>query len=164
MGTCSSVATPKVCTSKHPIYSSDIPNDRVVPFFGEKGIPLLRILTDHGTEYCWIPTIHEYQLFLALDDIDHTRTKAKSHQTNGFRERFHKTVHYGFYIRRKIYPTLEELQKDLDAWIKRYNTQRTHQGKMCPGRTPMDTFTDNMSLAKKRMVGYMVDEQLTATI
>ena len=110
---------------------------------------------------------HEYQLFLALNDIDHTRTKAKHPQTNGICERFHKTVQDEFYsiaFRRKIYLTLEELQKDLDTWMERYNTQRTHQGKRCLGRTPMDMYTDNMLLAKRKIVGYMMDEQLTAAI
>jgi len=165
--TYSSVAMAKVYTSKHPINSADFLNDRVIPFFDEKGIPLLRILTDRGTEYCGNPTTHEYQLFLALNDIEHTRTKAKSPQTNGICERFHKTIQDEFYsiaFRRKIYLTLEELQKDLDTWIERYNTQRTHQGKRCLGRTPMDTFTDNMPLAKRKMVGYMGDDHLTAAI
>lgn len=165
--TYSSVAMAKVYTSKHPINSADFLNDRVIPFFDEKGVHLLRILTDRGTEYCGNPTTHEYQLFLALNDIDHTRTKAKHPQTNGICERFHKTVQDEFYsiaFRRKIYLTLEELQKDLDTWMERYNTQRTHQGKRCLGRTPIDTFIDNMPLAKRKMIGYMMDEQLTAAI
>lgn len=165
--TYSSVAMAKVYTSKHPINSADFLNDRVIPFFDEKGVHLLRILTDRGTEYCGNPTTHEYQLFLALNDIEHTRTRAMRPQSNGICERFHKTVGDEFYsiaFRRKIYLTLDELQKDLDTWMERYNTERTHQGKRCLGRTPMDTFTDNMPLAKRKMVGYMVDEQLTAAI
>jgi transposase InsO family protein len=77
--------------------------------------------------------------------IDHTRTKAQSPQTNGICERFHKTILNEFYqvaFRKKIYATLEELQADLDAWINAYNHERTHQGKMCCGRTPMATFED----------------------
>jgi transposase InsO family protein len=165
--TYSSVAMAKVYTSKHPINSADFLNDLVIPFFDEKGVHLLRILTDRGTEYCGNPTTHEYQLFLALNDIEHTRTRAMRPQSNGICERFHKTVGDEFYsiaFRRKIYLTLDELQKDLDTWMERYNTERTHQGKRCLGRTPMDTFTDNMPLAKRKMVGYMVDEQLTAAI
>jgi transposase InsO family protein len=165
--TYSSVAMAKVYTSKHPINSADFLNDRVIPFFDEKGVHLLRILTDRGTEYCGNPTTHEYQLFLALNDIEHTRTRAMRPQSNGICERFHKTVGDEFYsiaFRRKIYLTLDELQKDLDTWMERYNTERTHQGKRCLGRTPMDTFTDNMPLAKRKMVGHMVDEQLTAAI
>lgn len=63
-------------------------NDCVVPFFDEHEIPLNRILTDRGTEYCGSPERHEYELYLAMEDIDHTRTKAKSPQANGICERF----------------------------------------------------------------------------
>ena len=103
---------------------------------------LLRILTDRGTEYCGKIENHDYQLYLAINDIDHTKTKAMSPQTNGICERFHKTILNEFYqvtFRKKLYQTLEELQKDLDEWLSYYNNERTHQGKMCNGRTPVET-------------------------
>ena len=106
----------------------------------------MRILTDRGTEYCGRADSHDYQLYLALNEIDHSKTKAESPQTNG--ERFHKTVLQEFYqvaIRKKIYTVLEGLQTDLDEWLLRYNTERTHQGKMCCGRTPMETLIDGKS-------------------
>ena len=56
---------------------------------------------------------HDYQLFLAINDIDHTKTKVKSPQTNGICERFHKTILQEFYqvtFRKKIYETIEQLQ------------------------------------------------------
>ena len=143
----------KLYTSKHPINSADILNDRVIPFFDEYEVPMLRILTDRGTEYCGKPDTHEYQLFLALNDIDHTKTKAKHPQTNGICERFNKTCLNEFYkiaFRKKIYETLEALQEDLDAWMEKYNTRRTHQGKRCQGRTPMATFLDNLPAAKEK--------------
>ena len=86
-----------------------------------------------------------------LEDIDHTRTKAKSLQTNGICERFHKTVLNEFYqvtFRKKIYGSLEELQTDLDAWMKLYNQDRPHQGRWCYGKTPMQTFIDSIPSAK----------------
>ena len=106
---------------------------------------LIRVLTDRGTEYCGRPEAHDYQLYLALNDIEHTKTKANSLQTNGICERFHKTILNEFYqvaFRRKIYRTIEELQRDLDEWLAYYNHDRTHQGKMCCGRTPMQTLID----------------------
>jgi hypothetical protein len=102
--------------------------DRVLPFYDEHGIPLSRVLTDRGTEYCGSPEHHEYELYLAVEDIDHTRTKTKSPQTNGICERFHKTVLDEFYrvaFRKKLYRSLDELQADLDAWLKEYNEVRT---------------------------------------
>ena len=76
---------------------ADLLNDRVIPFFDEHGIPLQRVLTDRGTEYCGNPDRHENELYLAIEDIDHSRTKTKSPQTNGIGERFNKTILDEFY-------------------------------------------------------------------
>ena len=143
--TYSKVAFAKLYTTKTPITAADTLNDRVLPFFSSQELPMLRILTDRGTEYCGRPEAHDYQLYLAINDIDHTKTKVKSPQTNGICERFHKTILQEFYqvtFRKKLYDTLEELQKDLDEWIDYYNNERTHQGKMCCGRTPLETLID----------------------
>ena len=161
--TYSSVGFAKLYTSKVPINAADILNDRVIPFFDKNGVPLLRILTDRGTEYCGKPDAHDFQLFLALNDIDHSRTKAKNPQTNGICERFHKTILDEFYhiaFRKKIYLTVEELQKDLDDWLLRYNNQRPHQGKRCQGRTPMETFLENLPLAKEKMLTIQDEDRL----
>jgi transposase InsO family protein len=107
----------KLYDRKTPVTAADLLNDRVLAFFEEFEISLLRMLTDRGTEYCGNPEHHEYELYLALEDIDHTRTKAQSPQTNGICERFHKTILNEFYrvtFRKKLYKTIEELQADLD--------------------------------------------------
>jgi transposase InsO family protein len=150
------VAVVKLYDRKNALVAADMLNDRVVPFFEEQGIPLLRILTDRGTEYCGNREHHEYQLYLAIENIDHTKTKARSPQTNGICERFHKTLLQEFYqvaFRKKIYKTLEELQADLDLWVQRYNEQRPHTGKYCFGKTPMQTFLDSIPLAKEKLLG-----------
>jgi hypothetical protein len=98
---------------KTAITAADLLNDRVIPFYEEHDIPLCRILTDRGSEYCGNPERHEYELYLALEDIDHSRTKTKSPQTNGICERFHKTMLDEFYriaFRKKLYRTIAELQ------------------------------------------------------
>ena len=143
--TYSKFAFAKLYTTKTPITAADTLNDKVLPFFAAQELPMLRILTDRGTEYCGKPEQHDYQLYLAINDIDHTKTKVKSPQTNGICERFHKTILQEFYqvaLRKKLYQSLDELQKDLDEWLEYYNNERTHQGKMCCGRTPMDTLLD----------------------
>jgi transposase InsO family protein len=153
--TYSKIAHCKLYTTKTPITAADLLNERVLPMFEEHQVPLLRILTDRGTEYCGKLETHDYQLFLAINDIDHTKTKVKSPQTNGICERFHKTVLNEFYqvaFRKKIYNSIDELQIDLDNWIDYYNNQRTHQGKMCCGRTPMETFTDGLTIVEEKMV------------
>lgn len=149
------VAFAKLYTTKTPITAADLLNDRVLPFFAEHELPVLRILTDRGTEYCGKAETHDYQLYLALNDIEHTRTKAKSPQTNRICERFHKTVLQDFYqvtFRKKVYTDLETLQADLYVWLMYYNRQRTHQGKMCCARTPMDTLEDGKRIWKEKFV------------
>jgi transposase InsO family protein len=143
--TYSSVAFAKIYTAKVPVTAADILNDRVLPFFESHDIPVLRVLTDRGTEYCGSVDKHPYQLYLQLNEIEHTKTKVKSPQTNGICERVHQTILNEFYrvfFRKKVYSDIETLQVDLDAYMDKYNVIRTHQGKRCLGRTPMDTFLD----------------------
>ena len=111
------------------------------------------MLTDRGTEYCGKVEKHDYQLFLAIHNIEHTKTKVRHPQTNGICERFHKTVLDEFYkiaLRKKIYESLEQLQEDLDQWLEHYNFERTHQGKMCCGRTPIQTLMDGKQIWKEK--------------
>lgn len=154
--TYSKVACAKLYTTKTPITAADLLNDKVLPLFERHDLPLLRILTDRGTEYCGKAEQHDYQLYLAINDITHTKTKARSPQTNGICERFHKTILQEFYqvtFRKKIYSELDELQHDLDIWLEYYNNERTHQGKMCCGRTPMETLIDGKSAWQEKCLG-----------
>ena len=153
--TYSRVAICKLYTEKTTITAADALNDRVIPFFESHKIPLLRILTDRGTEFCGKPENHAYQLYLGIENIDHTRTKAYSPQTNGICERFHKTMQeecYHILFRKKLYNTLEELQIDVDHWLEFYNNERTHSGKHCFGKTPMKTFLDSLDIAKNKNI------------
>ena len=150
------VAFAKLYDRKNALVAADLLNDRVLPFFEGAEIPLLRILTDRGSEYCGVREHHEYQLYLDLENIEHTRTKARHPQTNGICERFHKTILNEFYrvaFRRKIYRSLDELQDDVDTWLSEYNEQRPHSGKYCFGKTPMQTFIDSIPLTREKMVG-----------
>lgn len=153
--TYSKVGVAKLYDRKTPVTAAELLNDRVLPFFEQHEIPLNRVLTDRGTEYCGTPERHEYELYLAVENIDHTRTKTRHPQTNGICERFHKTMLNEFYrvaFRKKIYQTLEALQADLDAWLQEYNDQRSHQGRWCYGKTPMQTFIDSVPLAKEKIL------------
>ena len=149
------VAQAKLYTTKTPITAADMLNDKVLPFYEENDLPVLRILTDRGTEYCGRADRHAYQLFLAINDIEHTKTKVKSPQTNGICERFHKTILQEFYqvtFRKKVYQDIDQLQNDLDLWIDHYNNERTHQGKVCEGRTPMQTLEDGKQIWKEKFI------------
>jgi transposase InsO family protein len=143
----------KLYDRKNALVASDMLNDKVLPFYQEEEVDLLRVLTDRGTEYCGAREHHEYELYLTIEDIDHTRTKAKSPQTNGICERFHRTMQDEFYaiaFRKKMYDSIEALQADLDSWIHFYNTERPHTGKYCFGKTPMQTWSDSKELAKAK--------------
>src|ERR687894_1200080 len=153
--TYSKVAFAKLYDRKTALTAADLLNDRVVPFFDAQEVKLCRVLTDRGTEYCGSPEHHEYELYLAVEDVDHSRTKTKSPQTNGIVERFHKTVLNEFYrvaFRKRIYSSIAELQVDLDAWIRSSNEERPHQGRWCFGKTPMQTFLDAVPLAQEKMI------------
>ncbi len=153
--TYSKVAHAKLYTTKTPITAADMLNDKVLPFHEDHDLPVLRILTDRGTEYCGRADKHDFQLFLAINDIDHTKTKVKHPQTNGICERFHKTILQEFYqvtFRKKVCSSIDELQVDLDKWIDFYNTKRTHQGKMCCGRTPFDTMMEGKQIWKEKFI------------
>lgn len=112
------MAHAKLYITKTPITVADLLNDRVLRFHDEHDLPVLRIMTDRGTEYCGRVDKHDFQLFLAINDIDHTKTKVKSPQTNGICERFHKTILQEFYqiaFRKKLYDSIDALQADLDV-------------------------------------------------
>ncbi|MFZ1429549.1 MAG: IS481 family transposase [Geminicoccaceae bacterium] len=150
------VGMAKLYDRKTPLTAADLLNDRVIPFYDEHGVVLQRILTDRGTEYCGSHDRHKYELYLPVENIDHSRTKTKSPQTNGIVERFHKTMLDEFYriaFRKKIYATIDELQADLDTWLTAYNEVRTHQGRYCYGKTPMQTFLDAAPTAREKQIG-----------
>ena len=94
-------------------------------------------------------------MYLDLENIEHTRTKTKSPQTNGICERFHQTIQNEFYasaFRRKLYRWIEEIQADVDDWMEGYNAERTHSGKYCYGKTPLRTFIESAKLAHDRQL------------
>lgn len=111
--TYSKIGFAKLYDRKNALVAADMLNDRVIPFFEQHDLKLMRMLTDRGTEYCGNRENHEYELYLAVEDIDHSKIKAKSPQTNGICERFNRTVQNEFYaiaFRKKIYTSIEQLQ------------------------------------------------------
>jgi len=150
------VAFAKLYESKHAITSADILNDKVLPFFEDQEVPLLRILTDRGTEFKGRPEHHEYELYLQIEGIEHSKTQIRRPQSNGICERLHRTMQEEFYavaFRKKLYTNLADLQDDLDEWMKFYNNERCHSGRYCFGKTPMETFKESIILARQKMIG-----------
>jgi transposase InsO family protein len=147
------VAFTKLYETRHAITSADLLNDKVLPFFEEQQIPLLRILTDRGTEYKGKPEHHEYELYLSIEGIEHSKTQVRHPQSNGICERLHRTIQEEFYavaFRKKLYDSLAALQKDLDEWMAYYNNERAHSGRYCFGKTPMQTFKESITLARQK--------------
>jgi transposase InsO family protein len=149
-----SFAFGKIYTSKRPETAVDVLHDRVFPFYGEQGIPVEAILTDNGTEYKGRPMIHFFEIFLDLYDIEHRTTKVGSPRTNGFVERFNRTILDEFFrtaFREKFFDSVEALQTDLDAWLHHYNHERPHRGYRNMGRRPIETIE----------IGKTIREELT---
>ena len=156
----SRVAHAKLYTDKTALTAADLLNDRILPFYQDQSIPILRILTDRGTEYKGKIEHHAFELFLSIEGIEHTVTKAYSPQTNGFCERFNKTMKQEFFdtaMRKKIYTNLDDLQEDLDRWLYYYNHERPHSGKYCYGKTPIQTWEDSKKLVfeKNNQIAYI---------
>ncbi len=159
--TYSRVAFARLYTEKTAVTAAHTLNETILPWFEEKGVALLRILTDRGTEYCGKVENHAYQLYLAVENIDHTKTKVRSPQTNGICERFHRTMKDEFYsitFRKKLYSSLAELQKEVDEWLKIYNELRPHSGRYCYGKTPLQTFLDSQSIALEKICDRLVEK------
>ena len=154
--TYSNVGFAKVYAEKTALVAADFMNDKVLPFFDEQGMTVLRVLTDRGTEYNGLADNHPYELFLHLNGIDHSTTKVRHPQTNGCVERLNQIIQDEFYsvaFRRKLYSSLEEVQADLDTFMLEYNTKRTNEGKRCLGKTPMETLEAGRELCDRFVPG-----------
>ena len=128
-------------TGKRPECTAALVHNDVLPFYREHDLTVGAILTDNGREFCGTEN-HPFELYLALNEIEHRRTKVKSPQTNGFIERFNKTVLDEFFrivFRENYYESVEALQEDLDRWLIHYNTERPHRGYRNRGKRPLDT-------------------------
>ena len=137
----------RLYTTKLPVTAVHVLNEDVLPFFEKHRARIHTILSDNGREYCGRPDRHPYEIFLQLEEIEHRRTKVRRPQSNGFIERFHRTLldeHLRIQGRKKFYETVEEMQKDLETYLVRYNTRRAHQGLNMKGKTPVRAFRDGL--------------------
>jgi len=147
------VAFAKVYDRKNAIAAADLLNDLVLPFFEQQNIPLLRILTDRGTEYKGKREHHEYELYLDIEGIEHSKIQVRSPQSNGICERLHRTIQEEFYavaFRKKLYKSLDQLQSDLDEWMQYYNNERPLSGRYCCGKKPIHTFIGSIALVREK--------------
>lgn len=141
----------RLCLNKLPINSVALVHERLLPFYDFHGIAVRASLTDCGREYCGQADNHFYEIYLGSQGIEHRTTRPASPFTNGFVERFHRTLKDEFFakaFRQKWYRSVEELQADLDAFLVHYNEHRVHSGYRCKGRTPMATFKSLLEIPK----------------
>ncbi len=142
----------RLYTSKLPLTAVQIMNNDVLPFFEEQGIRVGTVLSDNGREFCGRPDRHPYELFLQLEEIEHRTTQVRRPQSNGFIERFHRTLldeHFRVKGHTTWYESVEEMQTDLDAYLELYNTKRPHRGRGMDGHTPYQVFKRGLKDAKK---------------
>jgi transposase InsO family protein len=131
-------------TGKRPEHAAAVLHNDVLPQYELWDLPVKTVLTDNGREYCGTDT-HPFELYLSLNEIEHRKTRVKRPQSNGFVERFNRTVLDEFFrpaFRTKLYTSVDMLQKDLDQWLKFYNNERAHQGYRNRGKRPIDTVND----------------------
>jgi transposase InsO family protein len=143
----------KVYLSKVPMTAVDVLDDRVLPFYEDHAAEVEHLLTDNGREYCGRELKHHFELFLAISQIRHRRTEVRSPQTNGFCERFHRTVKEEFFsaaFRHTLYESVAQLQQDLDRYLEFYNRERAHRGYRTQGRTPYQAFLEGLLLRPQR--------------
>jgi transposase InsO family protein len=144
-----SLAFAKVYTAKMPITAADLLYDRVLPFYCALGIPVGAVLTDNGREFCGLPEKHPYELLLAMNEIEHRTTRIRHPQTNGFVERMNRTLLdecFRVTGRQTWYLSAEEIQADLDRFLRYYNLERSHQGYRLNGRTPVQALKEALGL------------------
>jgi hypothetical protein len=142
--------------SKQPEAAVAVLHNDVLPFYKKLGLPVSAVLTDNGREFCGTER-HPYELYLALNDIEHRKTRVRTPRTlvssadippgdralpDGFVERFNGTVLEEFFrpaMHAKLFDSIEALQADLDAWLHHYNHERPHLGYRNQGRRPWET-------------------------
>jgi transposase InsO family protein len=144
-----SLAFAKVYTAKMPITAADLLYDRVLPFYEALGVTIGAVLTDNGREFCGLPEKHPYELLLAVENIEHRTTKIRCPRTNGFVERMNRTLLdecFRVQGRTTWYTSVDELQRDIDTFLRYYNVERSHQGYRLKGRTPAQALKEALGV------------------
>jgi len=139
--------------SKAPITAADTLHSHVLPFYEEHGVAVEHLLTDNGREFCGRELHHPFELYLASSQVRHRRTEVRSPETNGFCERFHRTLQEEFFavsFRKTFYESVDQLQADLDRYLEFYNRERAHQGYRTQGRTPYQAFLDGVKQMQEK--------------
>lgn len=142
----------RLYTTKLPVTAVHVLNNDVLPFFEQHKAQITTVLSDNGREFCGRKDQHPYELFLQLEGIEHRTTRVRRPQSNGYVERLHRTLldeHFRIQGRTKWYEGVEEMQTDLDIYLKYYNEKRPHQGRNMNGQTPYMAFKKGLPKTPK---------------
>jgi hypothetical protein len=140
----SGIAFAKVYSAKNAMNAVDILATRVVPFFERQGVAIKEIHTRKTSEYCGLPPAHPFETFLAASHIQHLEMDHARQPYNYLCEQFYRFLLKEFFpraLRRTFQLSLDELQKDLDAFIEAYDAaQMKHENEMKSGPHPPTNF------------------------
>lgn len=109
---------------------------RVASDLKEAGWRLERLLSDNGHEFKG-----EFTKAIARLGVEHTRIHAGRPQTNGNVEALHKTILDECWrpaFARYMQPRLSGLRRELDTYLRFYNYDRVHHGRLTGGQIPAD--------------------------
>jgi transposase InsO family protein len=137
-----------LATERNSHRAAELLYGQILPFYEAHELKLQAVLTDNGTEFCGNEE-HDFEALLFHLGVEHRRTRVKRPQTNGFVERFHRTILDEFFrveLRKYNFQTIEELEVALQEWIVYYNTKRTHQGYRNLGRTPYNVVEQSIAV------------------
>jgi transposase InsO family protein len=67
--------------SKISVTAVHVLNERILPFFEERGAHIQTILSDNGREYRERPDHNPFELFLQLEEIEHRATQVRRCRT-----------------------------------------------------------------------------------
>jgi transposase InsO family protein len=101
------------------------------------GWRLERVLSDNANEFRGLPFGHT----LAQLGARHSRIHAGRPQTNGNVEALHKTILQECWrpaFARYLYPRYTGLRRELDTYLRFYNHDRVHHGRLTAGQIPAD--------------------------
>jgi transposase InsO family protein len=135
-------------TAKVPEAAVSTLHTDALPFYAERAIPVSALRTDNGRECCGTPA-HPYAVYLAVNAIEHRRTKVRSPRTKGFVARFQRTAKeecFEIALRETFYESVDALQADFTVWLTHYNTERPHLGYRNRGKRPIDTVNAYLSV------------------
>ena len=140
--TYSSYAWAKLYTDKSALSACDF---MIHVHNNSQDIPIESVLTDNGLEFTThhASKNHSFERLLSELNVRHRLTKVRHPWTNGACERLNRTILEEFYqlaFRTRIYETFEQLNDDLQKYLRIYNYQRTHQGKRTNCRVPAELY------------------------